>query len=278
MVASLAMLRSKLDMARSRIRRPWKSAHRTFWLPCSHRWVVACLLTMTSLLAQPCLGESPHATPDYRSDVDADRVRGMAEFGFGLLTLPGAAVCVAGNPPTCNRGDTSLMLEAWQLVRPRDNFAAGAGITLGVIPTTDAPPGSLGSVERDHSRAYFTAEMIARYYPVLRERLEGWAGLTGGLVVVSDTFISSSTSVEYSDKAFVGPRGVTIRTEGATLGVALGGAYNFVTQWYAGASFRFGSWFLPKIPGRDAFGDEASLAGRNSMFVIGFNIAYRIAL
>lgn len=242
-------------------------------------WLIeAALAAVAVLTSHPGLGQPTTTTENDAADADVERVWGMAEFGFGILTLPRAEVCMATDPPTCDRGDTSFMLEAWQLVRPRQTFAAGAGITLGVVPTTDAPPSSLGSTERDHSRAYFTGEGIVRYYPVLRERFEGWVGVTGGLVVVNDTFSTSSPSVEFSDKAFLGPGGVTIRTEGATLGVALGGAYNFVTEWYAGGSFRYGSWFLPRQPARGAFGDEASLTGQNSMFVIAFNIAYRIAL
>ena len=210
---------------------------------------------------------------------DADRIRGMAEFGVGILTLSGAEVCVAGETTTCERGDTSLMLEGWQLVRPDRRFAVGAGITLGLIPTTDDPPTPPGGIERDHSRGYFTAEAIVRYYPWRRDHWQAWAGLTGGLVVVSDAFSSASPpSVEYSDKAFVGPRGVTIRTEGATMGLALGGTYDLLADWALGASFRYGNWFLPNEPERDAFGDEASLTGRSSMFVIGFNIHYRVPL
>lgn len=234
-----------------------------------------------TLVALPCpAGAQEPETPSF-SDVDADaeRVRGTAEFGVGMLTLPGARVCVAGEETTsCSRGDTSLMLEAWQLVRPRHVFAAGAGITLGVIPTKDDVPTSAGHIEREHRRGYFTGEVIARYYPLLRRTLEGWVGLTAGLVVVGDTFTSSSASVQETDKAFVGPRGVTLRTEGYTMGLAVGGTYNFATDWYFGANFRLGSWFLPQQPERGALGDEASLTGRTGVFVTGLNVAYRVAL
>jgi hypothetical protein len=213
------------------------------------------------------------------SKADPERVRGMAELGVGMLTLPNARVCVAGeDTTTCSHGDTSLMLEAWQLVSPRRAFALGAGITLGVIPTKDAVPTGSGRIERDHRRGYFTGEAIARYYPVLRRTLECWVGLTAGLVVVGDTFTSSSPSVQESDKAFVGPRGVTIRTEGYTMGLATGAMYNLTADWYVGGNFRIGSWFLPQRPERDALGDEASLTGRTAMFLLGLTLAYRVTL
>jgi hypothetical protein len=215
----------------------------------------------------------------FGSEADPERIRGMAELGVGMLTLPDARVCVAGEETTtCDRGDTSLMVEAWQLVSPRRAFALGAGITLGLIPTKDAVPTGSGHIERDHRRGYFTGEAIARYYPVLRRTLECWLGLTTGLVVVGDTFTSSSPSVQESDKAFPGPRGVTIRTEGFTMGLATGAMYRFAADWFFGGNFRIGSWFLPQRPGRDALGDEASLTGRTAMFLVGLTLAYRVNL
>jgi hypothetical protein len=236
---------------------------------------------VTTLTASPRSAEAQETDTVAFSGPDADpeRVRGMAEFGVGMLTLPGARVCVAGDEATtCSRGDTSLMLEAWQLVRPRRVLALGAGITFGVIPTEDAVPVASGHIERDHRRGYFTGEAIARYYPVLHGRFEGWVGLTAGLAVVGDTFTSSSPAAQESDKAFYGPRGVTIRTEGYTMGLALGATYSFAEDWYFGGNFRLGSWFLPQQPERDALGDEASLTGRTAMFVLGLNVAYRVAL
>jgi hypothetical protein len=213
------------------------------------------------------------------SEADPERIRGMAELGVGMLTLPDARVCVAGEDTTqCSHGDTSLMLEAWQLVSPRRAIAVGAGITLGVIPTKDAVPTASGRIEREHRRGYFTGEAIARYYPVLRRNLECWVGLTAGLVVVGDTFNSTSASMQESDKAFAGPRGVTIRTEGYTMGLATGATYNIAADWYFGGNFRIGAWFLPQKPERDALGDEASLTGRTAMFLLGLTLAYRVAL
>jgi hypothetical protein len=233
------------------------------------------------------------ATPEARAQFDqrrahpgglaasADRPVGMAEVGVGWLTLPGAEVCVDRARQNCDSGDTSLELELWQLYRANLKFAAGAGITLGLVPTTDAPARDAAQIQgedaivRDHSRGYLTVEAIGRYYPFVGDNLEAWLGITGGLVVVSDSFASNAP---FSDKALVGPRSQTIRTEGYTIGLAGGAAYALAPNWSLGASLRYGSWFLPQEPETNPLGDQASLTGQNNLFAFGVSIAYRIPL
>jgi hypothetical protein len=200
-----------------------------------------------------------------------DRPTGIAEAGFGWLTLPGAKVCSEAG---CKKGDTSFELDAWQLYRRNLRLAFGAGLLLGLIPTTDAPVADPEGIERNHSRKYLTLEGTLRYYPYVAETTEVWVGLTGGLVVMSDRF----QVVDVYDKPLNGPSGVTIRTEGGTLGVALGAAYALSQHWSLGGSFRFGNWFLPDTPARDPLKDKASVTGRNSVFSLGLNVAYRIGL
>ena len=201
-----------------------------------------------------------------------DRPTGMAEAGFGWLTLPGADVCSQGG---CKAGDTSFELDGWQLYRANLRLAFGAGILLGLIPTTDAPPDeSSNEIQRDHTRRYLTIEGMLRYYPYVGQSFEVWLGLTGGLVVLSDRF----QVIDVYDKPLIGPQGVTIRTEGGTLGFALGGAYELSRHWSIGASLRAGTWFLPDAPATDALKDKASVTGRNSVFSLGLNVAYRIGL
>ena len=201
-----------------------------------------------------------------------DRPTGMAEAGFGWLTLPGADVCSQAG---CKAGDTSFELDGWQLYRQNLRLAFGAGILLGLIPTTDAPPADPSSeIERDHTRKYLTIEGMLRYYPYVGQSFEAWVGLTGGLVVLSDRF----QVVDSYDKPLIGPAGVTIRTEGGTLGVAFGGAYELSRHWSLGGSLRFGNWFLPDAPATDSLKDKASVSGRNSVFSLGLNVAYRINL
>jgi hypothetical protein len=204
-----------------------------------------------------------------------ERLTGMAEAGLGWIALPGADVCVERIQAGCSRGDSSLELAAWQLFRFDGVFAVGAGMTLGLTPTTDAPREDPEGIERDHSRRYFTVEGTGRYYAYIDTPLELWLGITGGLVVVSDHFESTRGKQEV---ALVGPSGVTIRSEGYTVGVAAGLAYLFAPNWSVGGSLRYATWFLPEEPERDSIGDEASLVGRNSVFALGVTVGYRVPL
>jgi hypothetical protein len=201
-----------------------------------------------------------------------DRPTGIAEFGFGWLTLPGAAICVeplAG----CREGDTSFELDAWQLYRGSTRFAFGAGVLLGLIPTNNPEPPE--DVDREHSRQYLTIEGTVRYYPYVGENVEWWLGVTGGLVVVSDRFEVTSDA---TDRALLGPRGVTIRTERGSLGVAGGPVIALTPNWALGATLRYGHWFLPGEPALDPLGSRASLTGRNTVISLGLSIAFRLAL
>ena len=219
-----------------------------------------------------------------RIDLNADpnRASAMAEAGVGLLALPGAAIC---SNLSCTKGDRSLMLEAWQLIRPRPKFGLGAGMTLGLLPASEAPPEQplnpeddtqpASHIVREHTRGYFNAQAVARFYPFTAATAEAWLGVTTGLVVVTDTFGSAEAA---SDKAYVGPRGVTLRSEGFTLGLATGGAYALGRNWFAGGTFRYSNWFLPQNPQTSAFGDEASLTGRVSVFHLALTLAYRVGL
>src|SRR5512145_2341488 len=119
------------------------------------------------------------------------RLTGMAEFGIGALTLPAAKVCTDRTTGKCEQGDTSLMLEAWQLLRISRRFAAGAGMTLGLFPSADVPPNDAPDIKRDHRRSYFTGEAMFRGYLYSSPAWDLWGGGTGGLVVVSDTYSST---------------------------------------------------------------------------------------
>jgi hypothetical protein len=210
-----------------------------------------------------------------------DRPVGMAEFNIGALTLPGAEICGAttdGAEPECTRGDASFEIEAWPLYRPTVRYAFGAGIMLGLIPTTIPAQQSTNdqTVVRDHSRSYLTAEGIGRYYLYVGESTELWAGVTAGLVVLSDRFVVESGVL--ADRALVGRQGVTIRTEGGAVGIAVGGAYGLAQNWSLGAVLRYGQWFLPNTPAEDPLGSQASLVGRNSYLTLGVGVTYRSVL
>ena len=204
------------------------------------------------------------------------RPMGIAEVGLGWLTLPGASVCAErSSGQGCKNGDTSFELDIWQIYRNGRRFAFGAGAMLGLIPTTDAPRHDPEAIVRNHSRSYLTLEGTIRHYPYVGEGVELWWGVSGGLAVVSDRF---EVSDKNSDLALVGQRGVTIRTEGATIGLLGGASFYLANHWSLGTTFRYGNWFLPKTAAKDPLLDEASLTGRNTMFSLGISIAYRIPL
>ncbi len=219
--------------------------------------------------------EFARAQSDENLAFDQSRFHGKAEVGLGLLGLPNAAVCTNRAIFGCKRGDSSPMLEVWQLFRPSPLFAVGAGVTLGLFPIADAPQREPQGVSRDHRRGYFTVEMMARWYWLRGSVWESWVGATGGLVAVSDTY---ATNNDVTDQAILGPRGVTIRSEGLALGVAAGVSESLSDSWTIGAGLRFGLWSLPKSPARDALGDEASLIGRVATIVVGINVGYRLQL
>ena len=238
------------------------------------------------LLAAPARALAEHAPqPEparLRSGFAAqDRPIGIAEFGIGALTLPGAEICgttMEGEEPDCTQGDASFSVEAWPLYRPTARYAFGAGIMMGLIPTTIPPQQEPTdtTIERDHSRSYLTVEGMGRYYLYVGESTEFWAGVTGGLVVVSDRFVVESGVL--ADRALVGRQGVTIRTEGGAVGIAFGAAFAIAQNWSWGLALRYGQWFLPDTPAEDPLGSQASLVGRNSYITLGVGVAYRSVL
>jgi hypothetical protein len=203
-----------------------------------------------------------------------DRPHGIIEGGAGILTLPAAEVCVERSTG-CKQGDLSFAAETWQLFRANVRFAFGAGIVLGLIPTAHPPHEDPPGIERDTTRSYLTFDGTIRYYPVVLRDVEWWIGVTGGLVVVNDRF---QVVGERDDRALLGPRGVTLRTEGGALGLATGLAYELGPHWSLTGTLRYAEWFLPTEPASDSFGDEASLTGTNLVISMAFGLAYRLAL
>jgi hypothetical protein len=217
-------------------------------------------------------GRPAHADNEELRSVrdDSSVTHGMAEFGVGLLTLPAAEVCQA----SCTRGDTSFAVTAWPMFR-RGNFAAGAGVTLGLTSSTDAPRNDPPDIPRDHTRRYFTVEVTGRYYVPITDALDAWVGVTSGLVVVNDIFESQKGLTE---QARIGPRGIEILTEGYTLGAGAGLGSRIAENWLLGGGVRVADWFLPKTPARDPISDEASLRGVVTTLEISLTLAYRSTL
>jgi hypothetical protein len=202
-----------------------------------------------------------------------DRPMGIAEAHVGVLTLPAAEVC-AERSAGCKKGDVSFAVEAWQLYRVNQRLAFGAGLALGLIPTAH-PRQDPEAVERDHTRSYLTVEGMLRYYPYVGEDLEVWGGILAGLVVVNDRF---QVVTPPDDRALLGTRGVTLRTEGASLGAGAGFAYRLSEHFSFVATVRYTEWFLPRKPATDPLGSEASLTGQNRVISAGIGLAYRVPL
>jgi hypothetical protein len=220
--------------------------------------------------------EDDHTNPDPNRLVSGfaamTRPMGMAEGNVVVLTLPRAEVCVQQNTG-CKRGDVVFGLEGWEFYRWNRRWAFGAGVMLGLLPTAHPrePP---EAVPRDHTRSYLTFEGMLRYYPYIGERLEMWVGAFGGLVVVSDRFQEMTTD----DRALLGDHGVTLRTEGGSIGLAAGLAHSLGEHVALLGSVRLSQWFLRWTPAHDPLGAEASLTGRNTAVMLEIGISYRASL
>jgi hypothetical protein len=194
-------------------------------------------------------------------------------MGVGFFTLPGAQVCIASFAG-CSKGDTSLVLSAWPTFR-RGRFAIGAGVMVGITSTSEAPQNNPPDLPRDHTRRYYSAEITGRYYVPLSERMEGWFGVTTGLGVVNDTFQSQKGLRE---RVIPGPRGITLLTEGFTLGGGVGLSHQLSENFRFGGGLRVSCWFLPDEPAVSPFGDRASLTGSVAVVDLGITLAYRSRL
>jgi hypothetical protein len=202
--------------------------------------------------------------------------RGVVELGLGVLTLPTAELCV-DSQGTCVTGDSSLLAEGWTLVRPWPQFAIGAGLGLGANRDDERLGNSTGNVTRVHGHGYFTAEVAGRWIPLRWGAAEGWLVGTTGLVVVNDSFRSTATTPT-SGAAFVGPSAATVRTEGLSMGVGVGGSLSLAERWALASSLRANVWWLPSEPATDALGDEAALRGVTESFTIAVYLRYEVPL
>jgi len=202
--------------------------------------------------------------------------RGLAEAGVGMLALPAAKLC-SDAADRCLRGDSSLLLEAWTLVRPDPRYALGAGLGLGTNASDTALANSNDTVARKHGHRYFTAEFTGRWIPVEWGSIEPWLAGFAGLVVVSDSF-ASTTTTPTSGAAFLGPSASTLTTEGLSVGVGAGAAYRLSKRWALAAALRTNVWVLPSTPARNPLGDETSLRGANFAYSLLGALRYEVTL
>jgi hypothetical protein len=218
---------------------------------------------------------SAHADEEVSLEIPrgVDRPHTLAQLGVGFMTLPGADVCLKGQP--CTKGDSSIELDFWQLYRANRYFAIGAGATVAIKPTTDSPPTEAG-IDRSHTRSYFLVEGQGRYYAIHGETFEAWIGASVGGVIVSDRYTIEGGDVPTA--AIIGPRSSTLRTEGGTVGALIGAQWSFAPNWALGLNARYMRWFLPSTPATTVFLDRATLTDSQGAIAIGVSCSYRIAL
>jgi hypothetical protein len=215
-------------------------------------------------------------TPATRSALLApllDQPYTLAQLGVGMLTLPGANVCLTAI--TCTKGDTSIEANFWEIYRVNHLFAVGAGASVALKPTTDSPSSQMGGT-RNHSRSYFLVEAQGRYYALHGLNFEAWVGATIGGVVLSDRYsIEGGTPITI---AIIGPRASTLRTEGLSIGGLIGLSWSIAPNWALGITSRYLRWFLPHTPETTVFLDRATLSDQVSALDLSLSVSYRIAL
>ncbi|MBX3233060.1 MAG: hypothetical protein KIT84_12895 [Labilithrix sp.] len=222
----------------------------------------------------------PPPTSPRALDHIIDRPHTIAELEAGVIALPNAPISPGqrgGDTPIVGRigrGDATLQTGIHILYRFHRDFILGAGAIFAPSPTSDQQYGGLSSLSRTHSRSYLFLGVEGRYVPLHYKSFEAWVGLSGGGVIVADTFSTKAPKVP----PILGTPDVTIRTEGFALGVQAGGTYYLSENWLAGANVRGYHWILPEEPQCSPIGDCATLGGSVQVFEIGLTIGYRLPL
>lgn len=233
-------------------------------------------LVFSALACAALRASADASTPSARAlaAYELDRPHMLAEFAAGLITLPTAEVCLTVE--NCQDGETSIGVGIQNLYRFK-SIGFGAGIRWATTLRRDAAEGAQ-ALERDHSRRYFFMDAQLRYYAIRQSSWEWWLGGSVGGVVVNDSWTVKLDRDPYNDTDYVGPRAVTIGTEGLTTGLGIGAQWSFVDNWSIGAQMHYCVWFLPSTREESPTGDSASLSGRIDMIDIALAIAYRIAM
>jgi hypothetical protein len=233
------------------------------------------LLLLASASAQAQEKRKPLLPP-----AEPVRPHTMAMAEAGIMTLPDAPISAAqrgGDTPfgTIGRGDATVQVGMHLLYRANASWAVGAGVQFGPSPTADTEYGGLAALPRTHSRSYLTLGGEVRYIALRAGAVELWTGLTAGGVVIADRFI---TEVGADRPTFFGTREVTIRTEGFSFGLQVGGNYNVTERWVAGLAARTHRWILPSTPTCSPIGDCSTLNGGVVVYDLGLTLGYRIPL
>lgn len=254
------------------------------------RWCVAGIVFVANGAAEPWAGaqtKEPRLAPGGSpgdaapgvapASAPASETHTIFQVGLGLVSLPGAEICPS-TPDNCEPGDTSIALRLHNLFR-FDAFGLGAGIVWAFGLRSSAAAGDeTGLLGREHSRGYFLFEGQFRYYLPRAGTWEWWVGTNIGAVVISDSWSVLADREPYADTAFIGPRAMTLATEGLVLGLGAGMQWRFAGDWIFAPHFHYANWILPQDRETTPLGDSASLAGRIDVFDFGLAVAYRVPL
>lgn len=236
-----------------------------------------------STLARPAAADdSGDGAPSHEEKrvPNREKPHTLASLEGGVIALPNAPISTTqrgGDTPfgQIGAGDATLNVGVRLLYRASPWFAFGAGAGYGPSPTSDDQYGGKSGIKRTHSRSYLTLSAEARVIPLRYGDFEGWAGALVGGVVVLDRF---KTDTGVSGPSFLGEKEVTMRTEGITIGVEVGGSYYFGESWSIGVTGRGHEWFLPDTPRCSPIGDCATLSGNVQAYELALALSYHIPL
>jgi hypothetical protein len=233
--------------------------------------VLACAGSVRADEARPSEPLVPRAEPT--SGQAVERAATLFHIGVGLLAMPAASFCPSPTAP-CRPGETSVAVPLMALVRVGElAFGAGSNVAFGLRPERGA-----GEAGRNHTRNYFSFDAIFRYYLPRLRQLDWWVGGSIGAVVVSDLWTTELDRAPYSDAYFVGPKRLTLRSEGVSLGPSIGAHWRFSERWLVGTQFRYANWFFSGERPQTPLGDSASLAGRVDVLDFGVLLGFRVGL
>ena len=211
----------------------------------------------------------------------ATRPHTIAEIEAGVVVLPTAPISPAqrgGSTPifgTIGKGDATLQTGLHVLYRTGPEWVIGAAASFAPAPTTDTEYGGGSALPRSHARSYFLLVLEGRYVPVRTDSFDVWVGLRGGGIIVADRF---ATENGQNVPTVFGTSTVTVRTEGAVLGIQAGTNWYFAERWALGVGLRGDRWLLPVTPTCSPIGDCATLSGAIEAFSAGLTLAYRVPL
>ena len=237
---------------------------------------VAVVLLSTSAAAQEktlTTAEERAADAASRRSDDEERPHTETTGGVGMLTLPSRKVCI-GRSNNCSRGHTYPSVRVWMLYRFAPELAVGAGAGF-AHPLSAQVYEETEDYERQHTRNYVWLEGMGRYYGLRLSSLQGWFGITTGVVIVSDVY---EARLKDQETAILGRSGVVLRTEGLSFGMAWGLDWNFVGNWLLQGTLQSSMWLLPKAPACGPTKECATLSGDMTAFTAGIHVGYKIAL